>query len=298
MQRLELPIMETIRTISWMKQKAREARLEQRVIGFVPTMGALHAGHLALVERARRECSPVYASIFLNPTQFGANEDLSKYPRPLEADMEKLTAAKVHGLFLPQAADIYPPGFSTYVQVDGLSERLEGKLRPGHFRGVATVVLKLLEIVQPHYAYFGRKDAQQVRIVQQMVRDLNLDTEIVVCPIVREPDGLAMSSRNAYLSAEERKAATVLSKSLRAAEKEIATGVRESLQLERAMRKVLEAEPRARVDYAEIVDVETFQPVVRLARPCYAVLAVHVGKARLIDNMLIEAVGDDLRTAL
>ena len=298
MQRLELPIMETIRTISWMKQKARGARLEQRVIGFVPTMGALHAGHLALVERARRECSPVYASIFLNPTQFDANEDLSKYPRPLEADMEKLTAAKVHGLFLPQAADIYPPGFATYVQVDGLSERLEGKLRPGHFRGVATVVLKLLEIVQPHYAYFGRKDAQQVRIVQQMVRDLNLDTEIVVCPIVREPDGLAMSSRNTYLSAEERKAATVLSNSLRAAEKEIATGVRESLQLERAMRKVLEAEPRARVDYAEIVDVETFQPVVRLARPCYAVLAVHVGKARLIDNMLIEAVGDDLRTAL
>jgi pantoate--beta-alanine ligase len=290
--------METIRTIAWIKEKAREARLEQRAIGLVPTMGALHAGHLALVERARRECSPVYASIFLNPAQFGANEDLSKYPRPLEADTEKLTAAKVDALFLPQAANIYPPGFSTYVQVDGLSERLEGKSRPGHFRGVATVVLKLFEIVQPHYAYFGRKDAQQVRIVQQMVRDLNLDTEIVVCPIVREPDGLAMSSRNAYLSGEDRKAATVLSRALRAAENELAAGVRDSLELQRAMQKVLAAEPRARVDYAEIVDAETFEPLVRVSRRSYAVLAVHVGKARLIDNLLIEPVGDEFKTAL
>jgi pantoate--beta-alanine ligase len=290
--------METIRTIAWMKEKAREARLEQRDIGFVPTMGALHAGHLALVERARRQCSPVYASIFLNPTQFGANEDLSKYPRPLETDMEKLTAANVDALFLPQAADIYPPGFSTYVQVEGLSNRLEGKTRSGHFRGVATVVLKLFEIVQPHYAYFGRKDAQQVRIVQQMVRDLNLDTEIVVCPIVREPDGLAMSSRNAYLSGEERKAATVLSQALRAAENELAAGVRDSLELQRAMQKVLAAEPRARVDYAEIVDAEIFEPVVRVSRRSYAVLAVHLGKARLIDNLLIEPVGDELKTEL
>lgn len=290
--------METIRTIAWMKEKAREARLEQRDIGFVPTMGALHAGHLALVERARRQCSPVYASIFLNPTQFGTNEDLSEYPRPLEADMEKLTAANVDALFLPQAADVYPPGFSTYVQVDGLSDRLEGKTRSGHFRGVATVVLKLFEIVQPHYAYFGRKDAQQVRIVQQMVRDLNLDTEIVVCPIVREPDGLAMSSRNAYLSGEERKAATVLSRALRAAETELAAGVRDSLELQRAMHKVLAAEPSARVDYVEIVNAETFEPVVRVSRRSYAVLAVHVGKARLIDNLLIEPVGDELKTEL
>jgi pantoate--beta-alanine ligase len=290
--------METIRTIPWMKEKAREARLEQRVIGFVPTMGALHAGHLALVERASRECSPVYASIFLNPTQFGANEDLSKYPRPLEADTKKLTAAEVDALFLPQAADIYPPGFSTYVQVGGLSDRLEGKTRPGHFRGVATVVLKLFEIVQPHYAYLGRKDAQQVRIVQQMVRDLNLDTEIVVCPIVREPDGLAMSSRNAYLSGEERKAATVLSRALRAAENELNAGVRDALELQRAMCKILDAEPRALVDYAEIVDAETFESLVRVSRRSYAVLAVHVGKARLIDNLLIEPLGHDLKTEL
>jgi pantoate--beta-alanine ligase len=280
--------MEIIRTISWMKEKAREARLEQRVVGLVPTMGALHAGHLALVERARSECSPVYASIFLNPTQFAANEDLSSYPRPLDADVEKLTRAKVDGLFLPSPEEIYPPGFSTYVHVEGISDRLEGKSRPGHFRGVATVVLKLLEIVQPHFAYFGRKDAQQVRIIQKMVRDLNLDVEIVVCPTVRETDGLALSSRNAYLGVEERKAATVLYRALQAAGKELAAGVREAPELQRAMRKVLESERRARVDYAEIVDADTFEPVVRVARRCYALLAVHVGKARLIDNMHIE----------
>ena len=287
--------METIRTVAWMKEKARAARQEQRIIGLVPTMGALHAGHLALVERARRECSPVYASIFLNPKQFAANEDLSRYPRPLEADVEKLAAAKVDGLFLPDAVEIYPQGFSTYVQVEGLSERLEGKSRAGHFRGVSTVVMKLFEIVQPHYAYFGRKDAQQVRIVQQMARDLNLDTEIVVCPIVREADGLAMSSRNIYLGAEERKAATALYRALRAAEHEIGAGVHDSLHLQGVMQKVLQGEPRARVDYAEIVDAETFEPVVRVARRCYAVLAVYIGKTRLIDNMLIDPAGDELR---
>jgi len=281
-----------------MKERARAARQEQRIIGLVPTMGALHAGHLALVERARQECSPVYTSIFLNPKQFAANEDLSRYPRPLEADVEKLTAAKVDGLFLPEAAEIYPAGFSTYVNVEGISERLEGKSRAGHFRGVSTVVLKLLEIVQPHFAYFGRKDAQQVRIVQQMARDLNMDTEIVVCPIVREADGLAMSSRNAYLKGEDRTAATVLHRALRAAEQEIVAGVRDSLELQRAMSRVLTGEPRARVDYAEIVDAETFEPVVRVTRRCYALLAVHLGNSRLIDNMLIEPVGEELRVEI
>ena len=290
--------METIRTVAWMKEKARAARQEQRIIGLVPTMGALHAGHMALAERAKRECSPVYASIFLNPKQFGANEDLSRYPRPLEADVEKLTAAKLDGLFLPNAAEIYPPGFSSYVSVDGLSEKLEGKSRPGHFRGVSTVVMKLFQIVQPHYAYFGRKDAQQVRIVQQMARDLNLDTEIVVCRIVREADGLAMSSRNAYLAGEERKAATVLYRALQAAQGEIGAGERDALQLQNAMRKVLQAEPWARVDYAVIVDAETFDPVVRISRPAYALLAVHIGKTRLIDNILIEPVGDELRVEM
>lgn len=290
--------METIRTVAWMKEQARAARQEQQIIGLVPTMGALHAGHLALLERAKRECAPVYASIFVNPKQFGATEDLSRYPRPLEADVKRLTTARVEGLFLPDPAEIYPPGFSTYVSVEGLSERLEGKSRPGHFRGVSTVVLKLFEIVQPHYAYFGRKDAQQVRVVQQMARDLNLDTQIVVCPIVREPDGLAMSSRNAYLSSEERKAATVLYRALRAGEGEVASGVRDSLQLQGAMNEVLLAEPRAHLDYAEIVDAETFEPVVRISRHAYVLLAVHIGKTRLIDNMLIEPAGDELRANL
>ena len=281
-----------------MKEKSRLARAEQRIIGLVPTMGALHAGHLALIERARKETSPVFASIFLNPKQFGPEEDLSRYPRPLEADIDKLASASVDGLFLPDATEMYPPGFSTYVQVEGLSERLEGKTRPGHFRGVATVVLKLLEIVQPHCAYFGRKDAQQARIIQQMTRDLNLDTEIVLCPIVREPDGLALSSRNTYLNSEERKAATVLHRALRAAETELAAGVRDSTELKRIVGNMLRSEPRALVDYAEIVDADTFEPVARIGRRCYAALAVYIGKTRLIDNMLIEPAGDELRASL
>jgi pantoate--beta-alanine ligase len=285
--------LDTIRTIAWMKETARQARGEQRTIGFVPTMGALHAGHLALIERARRDCSPVIASIFVNPKQFGPKEDLAKYPRTLESDLEKLKAAGVDSLFLPEPAEIYPPGFSTYVSVEGLSERLEGRTRPGHFRGVSTVVLKLLEIVQPHYAYFGRKDAQQVRIISQMVDDLNLDTQIVIHPIIREADGLAMSSRNAYLNTEERKAAGVLHRSLRAVGAELATGARDVLQLLAIMRRVLDGEPMARVDYAEIVDALTFEPVVRVSRSCYALLAVYIGKTRLIDNLLIEPASGD-----
>ena len=202
--------MEIIRTISWMKETVRQARAENHVVGLVPTMGALHEGHLSLIRRARADCSRVYASIFLNPTQFGPNEDLSKYPRTSRKTSSSLTAAGVDVLFAPEAKDIYPAGFRTYVNVEGLSEKLEGKSRPGHFRGVATVVLKLFEIVQPHFTYFGRKDAQQVRILQQMTNDLNLNVEIIVCPIVREPDGLALSSRNAYLNSEERRAATAL----------------------------------------------------------------------------------------
>jgi pantoate--beta-alanine ligase len=290
--------MEIIRSVNWMREKARNARAEQRIIGLVPTMGALHAGHIALVQQARNECSPVYASIFLNPKQFGANEDLAKYPRPLETDVEKLTAANADGLFLPDAADIYPSGFSTYVHVEGLGDRVEGKARPGHFRGVCTVVLKLLQIVQPHFAYFGRKDAQQARIIQQMAGDLNLDTEIVVCPIVREPDGLALSSRNAFLNPEERKAATILYQALLAARQELSAGTRDSQDLQRVIRKVIAGEPLANMDYAEIVDAETFEPVIRVAKRSYIVLAVRVGKTRLIDNLLIEPVGTDLRVEL
>jgi pantoate--beta-alanine ligase len=255
-------------------------------------MGALHEGHAALVERARKECSRVIVSVFVNPKQFGPNEDYKKYPRNLEKDAERLAAIGVDVLFAPETADVYPEGYRTYVSVEGISERLEGRSRPGHFRGVATVVLKLFEIVQPHYAYFGRKDAQQVRIICEMARDLNLEVEIVVCPIVREADGLALSSRNAYLSPEERKAAIVLYRALSAAKSEVTAGVRDALELQSAMRRVLEGEKLARVDYAEIVGAETFERVVRVAQPCYAVLAVFIGKTRLIDNSLIEPAAD------
>jgi pantoate--beta-alanine ligase len=271
-----------------MKEYARGARGEGRVIGLVPTMGALHEGHTALVARARQECSHVIASVFVNPKQFGPKEDYKKYPRNLEKDAEKLAAVGVDALFAPETADVYPDGFRTYVSVEGISERLEGRSRPGHFRGVATVVLKLFEIVEPHFAYFGRKDAQQVRIISAMVHDLNLDTEIVVCPIVREADGLALSSRNAYLSAEERKAATVLHRALVAARSELSVGMRDALQLQTVMRRTIEAEPLATVDYAEIVSADTFEPMIRVAQLSYAVLAVFVGKTRLIDNLLIE----------
>ena len=271
-----------------MKEQARRARAESRIIGLVPTMGALHAGHLSLVERARRECSPVIASIFVNPKQFGPNEDFSKYPRTFESDGEKLEHAGVDFLFAPEPREIYPEGFATYVNVDGLSERLEGRSRPGHFRGVTTVVMKLLQIVQPNFAYFGRKDAQQSRLITQMARDLNLDAGIVVCPPVREPDGLALSSRNVYLNPEERQAATLLHRALDAARNELRVGVRDALQLQAVLQRTLAAERVARVDYAEIVDAETFEPVVRVNRPCYVLLAVFIGKTRLIDNLYIE----------
>jgi pantoate--beta-alanine ligase len=273
-----------------MKETARLARAENKIVGLVPTMGALHAGHMALVERARHESSQVVTSIFVNPTQFGPKEDLAKYPRTFEADSQKLSDAGVDTIFAPQPTDIYPPGFRTYVNVDGLSDRLEGRSRPGHFRGVATVVLKLFEIVQPTYAYFGRKDAQQVRVISQMVRDLNLDVENVICPIVREPDGLALSSRNVYLNPEERKAALVLNRALTAARDELASGTRDALSIQSTMQKIFAAEPRATLDYAEVVDADTFEPVVRIARPCYILLAAFLGKTRLIDNLYIEPV--------
>jgi pantoate--beta-alanine ligase len=276
-----------------MKEHARQVRADGGVVGLVPTMGALHAGHLALIDRARRECSSVVVSIFVNPTQFGPNEDLAKYPRTWDADLAKLTAAKVDVVFAPEAAEIYPAGFRTYVQVEGLSERLEGRSRPGHFRGVSTVVLKLLEIVQPNFAYFGRKDAQQVRIISQMAGDLNLDGEIVVCPITREADGLALSSRNAYLNAEQRKAAVVLHRALESAQRELAAGVLDALQLQSVVRRTLQSEPMATVDYAEVVDAVSFEPVTRISRASYVLLAVVIGKTRLIDNLYMEPTPDE-----
>ena len=271
-----------------MKQATRRARAEGRVVGLVPTMGALHAGHLSLVEAARRDASPVVVSIFVNPKQFGTQEDLAAYPRPIEDDQAQLERMGVDFLFAPPVEEIYPQGFRTAVNVEGLSDRLEGRVRPGHFRGVSTVVLKLLEIVTPQFAYFGRKDAQQLRIIRQMAADLALDAEIVSCPIVREADGLAMSSRNAYLSPAERGAAPVLHRALDAARRAIASGEHDAGRLMQAMRGVLSAEPLAAPDYAEIVDADSFESVTRLRGTCLALLAARIGTTRLIDNMLIE----------
>jgi pantoate--beta-alanine ligase len=279
---------EVIHTVEWMKQVSRQARTEGRLTGFVPTMGALHAGHLSLIEAARRDASPVIVSIFVNPKQFGPNEDYTKYPRDLEGDRRKLEEAGVDFLFAPPLEEIYPAGFRTSVNVEGLGDRLEGKIRPGHFRGVATVVLKLLEIVAPRFAYFGRKDAQQARVIRQMAADLTLDSEIAVCPIVREPDGLALSSRNQYLSPAERKAATVLYRALSLARSAIEKGERDSMRIITAMRQELAGEPLGSPDYVEIVDADSFEPIMRLTRSCLVLLAVRFGATRLIDNMQVE----------
>lgn len=290
--------METIRTVEWMKQVSRQARSEGRLVGFVPTMGALHAGHASLVRAAGRDCSPVVVSIFVNPTQFGPGEDLAKYPRAREADSALLESLGVEFLFAPEAGEIYPPGFSSFAEVAGLSSRLEGRARPGHFRGVATVVLKLLEIVQPWRAYLGRKDAQQARIVQQLARDFHLDAQIEICPIVREADGLALSSRNAYLSPEDRRAAVVLSRALAAAREGVGRGERDGARLAALMRRVLEQEPRARPDYVEVARADTFEPAGEIRGTCYALVAAAFGTTRLLDNLLIEEQGGEFRCTL
>ena len=271
-----------------MKEFARKQRDENRIVGLVPTMGALHEGHLSLIKQARQQCSSVVASIFVNPTQFGPSEDFAKYPRTLPSDTEKLENAGVQCLFLPEAKEIYPQNYSTYVIVEGLSERLEGRLRPGHFRGVSTVVMKLLQIVQPQFAYFGRKDAQQAAIISRMAKDLNLDTEIVVCPIQREADGLAMSSRNVYLDSSDRQSAAVLHRALQAAQLLLQNGTRDALSLQSAMHRVLSEESRAKIDYAEIVDAQTFEPLTHINRKAYVLIAAKFGETRLLDNMLVD----------
>ena len=290
--------MEIIRTVAWMKQVAQEARSKERILGLVPTMGALHQGHFSLIRAAQQECSPVLVSIFVNPMQFGPSEDLQKYPRTFEADRAALENLGVNYLFAPPPEEMYPRGFRTAVVVEGLSDRLEGRSRPGHLRGVATVVLKLFEIAQPRFAYFGRKDAQQARILGQMARDLDLDTQLVVRPIVREPDGLALSSRNAYLQEGSRRAATALYRSLEAVRDEIAAGERDPARLLGKLRSVLQAEPGVAIDYAEIVDAETLEPVVNLRGKCLVLLAAVVGKTRLIDNALIEQENGGFKVSL
>jgi pantoate--beta-alanine ligase len=290
--------METIHTLAWMKQVARQARKNDRILGLVPTMGALHEGHLSLVREAKKQCAPVAVSIFVNPKQFGPSEDFKKYPRTLEADCAALENLGVDYVFAPPPEEIYPSGFRTAVEVEGLGERLEGRSRPGHFRGVTTVVLKLFEIVQPYFAFFGRKDAQQVRIIRQMTRDLDLDTQIVVCPVVREADGLALSSRNVYLKGDDRRAATALYRSLYALRLEISAGERDPARLLAVLRRVILTEPSVSLDYAEMVDADTFEPVLCVRKTCYVVLAARVGGTRLIDNALIELEGESLRIAI
>jgi pantoate--beta-alanine ligase len=277
--------MRIVRSVAAMTALAREWRREGKRIGFVPTMGYLHAGHLSLVRESKARTDITAVSIFVNPTQFGPNEDFRKYPRDLAKDSVFLKEAGADCLFTPEAAEVYPSGYRTYVEVEGLQDRLCGRSRPGHFRGVATVVLKLFNIVSPDCAFFGAKDAQQVLLIRRMAADLDLDVEIVTCPIVREPDGLALSSRNAYLNPAERQAARVLSTSLRWAEKAVAAGERDAARVVAGIRSILEAEPLARIDYVEAVDPETLEPVAEIRGELLVALAVFIGSTRLIDNV-------------
>jgi len=256
-------------------------------VGLVPTMGFLHAGHLSLVERARRENDRVAASLFVNPKQFGPSEDLARYPRDLARDMRLLEEGGCDLLFAPDALEMYPAGFETAVDAGSVSAPLEGARRPGHFRGVATVVLKLVGILQPDRAYFGQKDAQQLAVMRKMTRDLDVPVEIVACPTVREADGLAMSSRNVYLDPDDRRAAPVLYRALSAARDRWTAGERDAEALRQAMRAVLEAEPRARAAYVSVADPETCRELDRVEGPALLSLAAFVGKARLIDNIVV-----------
>lgn len=274
-----------VRTVADLRREIVRWRQAGERIGFVPTMGALHEGHLSLVGIARGKSDRIVASVFVNPTQFGPDEDFSRYPRQPEKDAEMLAAAGCDLLFLPDVDTMYPPGNTVYVDLGPPSETLEGVCRPGHFRGVATVVTLLFNLVQPDTAVFGEKDAQQLEVIRRMVRDLHFPIEIVPAPTIREADGLAMSSRNAYLSPEERRAAAVLHRSLRAAEAAIAAGERRGDEVRRILSEALNSEPLARVEYAEVVDAETFQPVETLRGRLVLPLAVRVGGTRLIDNL-------------
>ena len=280
--------MEWLTEIRQIRAFSARGRRGDRRLGLVPTMGALHEGHLSLVRRAREECDLVVVSIFVNSAQFGPAEDYLKYPRNPEQDMRMLEPLGVKAVFAPEAGEMYPSGFDTWVEPGEAAESMEGAHRPGHFRGVATVVGKLLNIVQPQAAYFGQKDYQQMVIVRRMVRDWNLDVDIVVCPIVREEDGLALSSRNVYLKGENREAARVLSCSLKKAETLAASGERDAEKIVAEMKKIFAAEPRAQLEYAEIVNGETLAPLKRLEPGSVALVAARVGPARLIDNTILE----------
>ena len=284
--------MEIINRRQRMSSVARKIRRDQdRTVGLVPTMGALHEGHLSLVREARRMCDVVVVSVFVNPTQFGPGEDFEHYPRDLTKDTALLTDYNVDYIFAPTVEEMYPKGFSTYVNVEGLSEQLEGASRPGHFRGVATVVTILLNTVRPDFAFFGQKDAQQALVIRRLVRDLAFDTEIVVLPIVREDSGLAISSRNLYLNAEEQASATVIHRALKQAKIAFKEGERSASRIMDTVRSTIESEPRARLDYVSVIDAETLEPVERVdERPTLIAIAAYIGKTRLIDNTILNKV--------
>jgi pantoate--beta-alanine ligase len=284
--------MEIINRRQRMSSVARKIRREQdRTIGLVPTMGALHEGHLSLVREARRMCDVVVVSVFVNPTQFGPGEDFEKYPRNLTKDTALLTDYNVDYIFAPAPEEIYPKDFSTYVNVDGISEQLEGASRPGHFRGVATVVTILLNIVRPDFAFFGQKDAQQMVVIKRLVRDLGFDTEIIALPTVREDSGLAISSRNLYLGPEEQQAAAVIHRALARAKEAFKEGERNGARLTDIVRTTIESEPRVRIDYVSINDSETLDRVERVdERITLISVAAYVGKTRLIDNTTLNSV--------
>ncbi len=263
-------------------------RLLDGTVGFVPTMGYLHEGHLSLIRRAREECDHAAVSVFVNPTQFGANEDLSKYPRDLERDLNLIDPLGVDLVWTPTPEIMYPPGYQTWVEVEALTRPLEGAMRPGHFRGVTTVVAKLFNAVQPHKAYFGQKDAQQAAVIRRMTLDLNYPIEIVVCPTVRETDGLAMSSRNKYLEGEDRRAATVLFRALSAAKSAFEGGERDAEKLRTLMKEVLAAEPKANPQYVSCADYDTLEELDTVKGKCLLSMAVFIGGARLIDNFVLE----------
>lgn len=279
--------MKQISTVAEMKAHCREISRAGKALGLVPTMGALHAGHMSLVRASTARCGATAASIFVNPLQFGPTEDLAKYPRTLERDLAMFGELGVDLVFTPTVEEMYPPGATTHVIVEDLSGKLDGASRPGHFRGVTTVVNKLFEIVRPDLAFFGQKDAAQVAVLRKMVRDLDMDVEIVVCPIVREKDGLAMSSRNAYLSAEERTRALVLHRALLRVQVAADRGETNAAALAREGERVIGDEPAARLDYFAIVDPHTLDPVSDISRGALVAVAAYFGSTRLIDNILL-----------
>ncbi|HVI40243.1 MAG TPA: pantoate--beta-alanine ligase [Anaerovoracaceae bacterium] len=278
--------MKIVNTIQEVRENVKAWRTEGLTVGFVPTMGYLHEGHQSLIHRAAKENDRVVVSIFINPLQFGEKEDLETYPRDLERDSIICAAAGTDLIFHPTAEEMYDGDFCSFVDVNGLTDTLCGKSRPGHFRGVCTVVAKLFNIVKPDRAYFGQKDAQQVAVIKRMVRDLNMDLEIIACETVREADGLAKSSRNVHLNKEERRASTILQGALRVVEKKLAAGTMTSEEIQKTIVEKIASETSVRLDYAEVVDLETLRPVSRIEAPALIAAAVYVGKTRLIDNFI------------